>query len=218
MGSDERIPPVAATTARPTAAPTFDEQVQRLIDLAAVDPAFAAEHLEPLRDAASSAQASDDEHLPALIVVAGEVIAAEDALPLVVAKGKPGRVDMTPVAPVDFAPIVDVVPPAAPAYLLLDVDLGARFRSVRPEDALVTLRAEGRTPLTIEEGVSLLLQLPDALLNRTAFSLLASRRADQRVPALWTSYGAPRLGWCWDRNPHTWLGSASAASRVGPTG
>lgn len=208
---------MAAVTVQPIAAPTFDEQVARLLDLGAIDAAFASEHLEPLRAAAAGAVASDDKHLPALIVITGEVIAPEDAMPLVAAKGKAGRVDMTPVAPADFAPIPDVVPPAAPAYLLLDVDLGARFRSIRPEDALVTLRAEGRTPLTIDEGVSLLLQLPDALLTRTAFSLLASRRADQRVPALWTSYGAPRLGWCWDRNPHTWLGSASAARRVGPS-
>jgi len=58
--------------------------------------------------------------------------------------------------------------------------------------------------------------VPDALHARTAYSLLASRMGDQRVPALWMSYGAPRLGWCWDRNPHTWLGSASAAARITP--
>jgi hypothetical protein len=202
-----------------TAAPTFDQQVTRLIELGVLDRASADEQVAPLRPAALDAEAIgsvDDAHLPVLLVVTSHVVLPEDALPLVVAKGKPGRVDMTPVVPADFAPIKDVEPPVAPAYLLVDVDLGARFRSIRPEDALVTLRAEGRTPLTIDEGVSLLLQLPDALLTRTAFSLLASRRADQRVPALWTSYGAPRLGWCWDRNPHTWLGSASAARRVGP--
>jgi len=199
-------------------APTFDEQVARLLDLGVVDAAFVAEHVEPLRTAAAAASASADDRLPALLVLSHDVVAPEDAMPLVVAKGKAGRVDMTPVAPADFAPIDDAAPPAAPAWLLTDVDLGARFRSVRPEDALISLRAEGRTALTIDEGVSLLLQLPDALLTRTAFSLLASRRADQRVPALWTSYGAPRLGWCWDRNPHTWLGSASAARRIGPPG
>ncbi len=79
----------------------------------------------------------------------------------------------------------------------------------------MALRAQGRSPLTIDEGVSVLVQFPSILKDRTAFSLLASRRADQRVPALWTSYGAPRLGWCWDRNPHTWLGSASCAARAG---
>ncbi|WIM72923.1 DUF5701 family protein [Corynebacterium suedekumii] len=43
---------------------------------------------------------------------------------------------------------------------------------------------------------------------------------DSRTPALWISSGtgrdgaehrgAPKLGWCWWRNRHTWLGIASA--------
>ena len=44
--------------------------------------------------------------------------------------------------------------------------------------------------------------------------LLASRCGDKRVPAIWISAGAPKLGWCWDGNPHTWLGAASAGARV----
>ena len=27
---------------------------------------------------------------------------------------------------------------------------------------------------------------------------------------MWISERAPKLGWCWDGNPHTWLGTASA--------
>ncbi|WP_433519725.1 DUF5701 family protein [Nonomuraea sp. CA-143628] len=30
---------------------------------------------------------------------------------------------------------------------------------------------------------------------------------------LWISQNAPELGWCWERNPHTWLGMASAGNR-----
>jgi hypothetical protein len=37
---------------------------------------------------------------------------------------------------------------------------------------------------------------------------------DQCVPTLWISEKRPKLGWCWDRNPHTWLGSASCCARV----
>lgn len=199
----------AASTARTatTTAPTFDEQVDALRRLGV------SADLEPLRPYADDAAASDPAHLPYVLVAGG--LDLDLAMAHVVAKGKPGRVDMTPVGPPDFAPIEGTEPPA-PAYLLLDVDLGARFRNVTPENALIALRAEGRTPLTIDEGVSLLLQVPDALHARTAYSLLASRMGDQRVPALWMSYGAPRLGWCWDRNPHTWLGSASAAARITP--
>jgi hypothetical protein len=36
------------------------------------------------------------------------------------------------------------------------------------------------------------------------------------VPAFWISERAPKLGWCWDGNPHTWLGVASAGVRTGP--
>ncbi|QZN87642.1 DUF5701 family protein [Cellulomonas sp. C5510] len=46
------------------------------------------------------------------------------------------------------------------------------------------------------------------------FSLLESRARNQRVPAVWISARAPKLGWCWDRTPHTWLGAASAGGRA----
>ncbi|WP_238695248.1 DUF5701 family protein [Ornithinimicrobium flavum] len=46
---------------------------------------------------------------------------------------------------------------------------------------------------------------------------------DTRVPALWISNGtgrdgqerkdAPKVGWCWAGNHHTWLGIASVAGR-----
>ena len=46
---------------------------------------------------------------------------------------------------------------------------------------------------------------------------------DTRTPALWISggtgrdgkerKGAPKVGWCWAGNRHTWLGFASATGR-----
>ena len=48
-------------------------------------------------------------------------------------------------------------------------------------------------------------------------------RLDARTPAIWisggtgrdgaASKGAPKVGWCWAGNRHTWLGFASASSR-----
>ena len=35
-----------------------------------------------------------------------------------------------------------------------------------------------------------------------------------RVPALWIADRAPHLGWCWENNHHTWLGVASAETRI----
>jgi Family of unknown function (DUF5701) len=86
---------------------------------------------------------------------------------------------------------------------------------VTPDDALPRIAAAGRSPLTIEEGIAVLTHHPGILRSRNAFSLPGSRRGDKRVPALWTSKGRPRLGWCWAGNPHTWLGSASCGSRLG---
>ena len=59
--------------------------------------------------------------------------------------------------------------------------------------------------------------MPEVLEKNKCFMLAGSRaRArDRRVPALWISERAPKLGWCWDGNPHTWLGTASAGGRLG---
>jgi hypothetical protein len=202
--------------------PTFDQQVRRLLDLdlAAAPARRVRAALAALADAAHEAEAAADPQastLPVLLVVSGAWLAPDVAMAEVAAKGRAGRVEMTPTTPADYVTIDEVEVPEAPAYLLLDVDTGADLQDVRPEDALIELRRRGRTPLTIDEGVSLILHEPTVLTERNAYSLLASRQpGSQRVPAIWTSFKAPRLGWCWDRNPHTWLGSASAAGRVGP--
>jgi hypothetical protein len=113
-----------------------------------------------------------------------------------------------------FMPIAAVDLPVPPAYVAIDVDLGAASRNVRPEDALRTILDAGRSPLTLDEGIALVLQQPEVIAKNWGFSMAGSRRDDQRVPALWISEGRPKLGWCWDRNPHTWLGTASCARRA----
>jgi hypothetical protein len=72
----------------------------------------------------------------------------------------------------------------------------------------------GRTPLTIDEGIAVVAHAPYLLEKNKCFMLSGSRRSDRRVPAMWISEGAPKLGWCWDGNPHSWLGVASAGGRV----
>ena len=112
-----------------------------------------------------------------------------------------------------FTPIAAVEIPDAPAYVATDVDLGAASRNVTPETALREIVEAGRSPLTLDEGIALMLQQPGAIAPNWGFSMAGSRRGDQRVPAFWVSEGRPKLGWCWDRNPHTWLGTASCAGR-----
>ena len=106
--------------------------------------------------------------------------------------------------------------PDATAYLLLGVERGEEFCGVRPEEALPVIRGRGRTPLTIDEGIAVVTHAPHLLEKNKCFMLSGSRRHDRRVPAMWISERAPKLGWCWDGNPHTWLGVASAAADGSP--
>jgi hypothetical protein len=112
-----------------------------------------------------------------------------------------------------YLPLPDLQVPEAPGYVVFDVDRGDEFRGVRPRDAVPIIRGRGRTPLTIHEGLAFALQQPASLERNRCYMLAGSRRSDKRVPALWISGKAPKLGWCWDGNLHTWLGIASAGAR-----
>lgn len=158
--------------------------------------------------------------VPFVLVVTRDLVRPEETVPLLHLAGsaKPGRVDRNH-AEGDLAtyhPLEDLAVPAAPVYLLTGVQRGEEFCGTRPEDALPVIRSRGRTPLTIDEGIALVTQVPEVLEKNRCFMLSGSRRHDRRVPALWISERAPKLGWCWDGNPHDWLGVASAAGRLGP--
>ncbi|WP_344604839.1 DUF5701 family protein [Sporichthya brevicatena] len=122
-----------------------------------------------------------------------------------------------------FAPRPDLEIPTG-SYRLVDVERGDEYRNWSPDEALPAITERGRTPLTIVEGIALVTAHPDLLVANRCFMLLGSRCGDKRVPALWISggtgkdgrerKGAAKLGWCWAGNRHTWLGHASAASRV----
>jgi len=163
---------------------------------------------------------------PFVLVLTRELVAPESTVPLLRLGGptgqgqRPGQVDRNHGGGdlANYHPVEDSVPPGA-AYLLVDVERGEEFCNVRPEDATATIRSRGRTPLTIDEGIALATQVPQVLEKNKCFMLAGSRRSslpgDRRVPALWISERAPKLGWCWDGNPHTWLGTASAGRRTG---
>ena len=135
-----------------------------------------------------------------------------EAMARVMQGKKNGYVDLTPTGPEAFGPVVDV--PAGP-YSIEDVDLGAEFLNVTPKDALAAIIERGRSPLTIAEGIAIALAFPGILREQNAIQMAGSRAGDKRVPALWVNQqGRPRLGWCWEGNPHTWLAVASCARRV----
>jgi hypothetical protein len=196
----------------------FDEQLDRLIALgypalAGLDEKTFRRFIAPLADAAASIVE------PFVLVVTRDLVAPEATVPLLRLAGgtRPGRVDRNH-ADGDLAtyhPLPELGVPAGAAYLLVGVERGDEFCGVKPEEALPVIRARGRTPLTIDEGIAVVTHLPALLEKNKCFMLSGSRRRDRRVPAMWISERAPKLGWCWDGNPHSWLGVASASARVG---
>ena len=212
--------------------PAYQQQIDRLVDLGYPVLAGCSEdefrqRFEPLRPQAEEIHGADSaSEVPFVLVATRDLVVPESAVPLLRLWGprgpgtKPGRVDRNH-AEGDLAgyhPIEGCEPPGA-AYLLLGVQRVEEFCNVRPEDATRDIRSRGRTPLTIDEGIALVTQVPQVLEKNKCFMLAGSRRSaisgDRRVPALWISERAPKLGWCWDGNPHTWLGTASAGARLG---
>jgi hypothetical protein len=207
-------------TALPVHVPTdaeleFDRQVDALttaglpahLDLS--DRCFRA-FLEPLRDLLPPQGEGDG--IPFVVVVPD--VAVADVLDAVHTVGGSGFTTMETEDVARFRPLPELDIPTGP-YLLLDVDTGIETLGQTPAEVLPELVAQGRSPLTIAEGLAVLVSDPGVLKARNAFSLLGSRAGDKRVPALWTSARRPRLGWCYQGAPHTWLGSASCAGRLG---
>ncbi|NJC71244.1 hypothetical protein HC031_16205 [Planosporangium thailandense] len=206
----------------------FDRQLANLFDkgyprLAGESEAEFAALLEPLREVARTATVRADPQptparVPFVVVVTESLVPAEKLVPLLTLAGSTthGVVDRNHgtggLAP--YRPLPELGAPQKPAYLLVDVERGEEFRNVRPEDALPVILGRDRTPLTIAEGIALITHFPEVLEKNHCFMLSGSRRGDRRVPALWISGRAPKLGWCWDGNPHAWLGTASAGARA----
>jgi hypothetical protein len=207
--------------------PDFPTQVDRLVELGYPRLARRSEQqlralLAPLAPVADTLTAQTHGALPFVLVVTRALVDPYESVSLLRLPGSdlPGVVDRNH-APGDLAtyhPLETLAVPRAPAYLLVDPDRGEELRGVPPEEALPMVTARGRSPLTIDEGIALVTQAPHLLEKNHCFMLSGSRRRDRRVPALWISGRAPKLGWCWDGNPHSWLGVASAADRLAPAG
>jgi hypothetical protein len=205
--------------------PSLTAQAEKLIalgvhELAGLSPA-------QLCDAAASAGPRDG----ALLVVHPDLAPASRLAELVEREGKRGFVvvDMTDVDA--FAPIEQVTVPGGPVYVVDAPDRGDGMANWSPDEALPAITARGSSPLTLTEGLHWLLQQPAALERNRCFMTIGSRlrrpdgRLDARTPALWLSNGtgrdgrerkgAPKVGWCWAGNRHTWLGFASTTARTG---
>lgn len=168
----------------------------------------------------------------AILAVHHEVVPAADLAVLLRRGDKPGFVNVDLPDLAEFVPVPEVTIPNRPLYWLVGIDRGDDLQSWSPEEAAPELASRGRSPLTVHEGISWLLQRPEVLEPSSCFMTIASRKPkarpkgayDARTPAIWISggtgrdgretKGAPKVGWCWWRNRHTWLGFASVTRRV----
>lgn len=199
----------------------FDTQVQTLLKRGY--PASITQLVNPLRNILTKSTFPHEINfsegkIPFVIVVKDTVVPADSMMQKVEKDSKKGVIALPPLTIQEFSTISSVFIPENSVYLLLDIDRGKQTRNITPQDALNQIFALGRSPLTIEEGIALVTHYPEFLMKNNCFSLLASRTGiDKRVPAIWiNATKQPNLGWCWDGNPHTWLGSASCVSRAGP--
>jgi Family of unknown function (DUF5701) len=203
----------------------FDRQVDNLLQLgypkiAKVTKKEFLSYLESLKQKVEklSVPQADFEKgtLPFVIVIKSELVNSKTAMSLVTREGKNGIDIMRPHEPHDFKTIEAVSIPSGVAYIMVDIDRGKETINIIPSEAFKTIAKQKRSPLTIDEGIAIVTQYPDFLKKNNCFSLLASRfSGDQRVPAIWiNARKQPNLGWCWDGNPHTWLGSASCGSKT----
>ncbi|EYT57026.1 hypothetical protein H483_0116090 [Dietzia sp. UCD-THP] len=209
--------------------PSVSTQVERLVELGVSE--LAGITAEQLRELAASLPVDVAVGRP-LLAIHPSFVPAAQLVSLLRREGRAGFVvvDMTDLA--EFTPTDDLRVPDAPLYVVGDVTRDDDMLGWTPTDAHAEFARRGRTPLTISEGVSWLLQQPGMLEPGRCFMCIGSRKRkadgalDARTPALWISggtgrdgrerKGAPKVGWCWANNHHTWLGFASTAGRVGP--
>lgn len=208
----------------PFVPPPGPAQAERLIELGV--PTLAGLSVDQLRAAGRELT----EHGAGLLTVHPDLLPASGLVPLVRREDRTCFVvhDLTDLDA--FAPLPELNPPATPLVLLGALERGDELANRSPDETMPLLREAGRTPLLISEALHWLIQVPTVLERNHCFMAAGSRRrrpdgrTDRRVPAVWISNGtgrdrpdargAPKVGWCWAGNRHTWLGFASAATRT----
>ncbi|MDO9484455.1 MAG: DUF5701 family protein [Actinomycetota bacterium] len=200
------------------------DQIQRLIQLGV--PELAGRTSQEFAGLAANLEESED----AVVVVHPQLVAASALTPLLARHDKPGFVVVDMADLDEFTDIEALEVPDAPLYLMHASDRGDDLRNWSPDEVYPELVNRGRSPMTISEGISWLLAQPDLLEPNYCFMTIGSRkvkdakgRLDARTPAIWISGGtgrdgkanrdAPKVGWCWAGNRHTWLGFGSVGSR-----
>ena len=186
----------------------LDRQTDTLVALGYA--ALAGVPEDTLRDAAAGLREPLAGREAFVLVVHPAAVPLSARVPLLALGVRPGTLSRH-FADVDsFKDVVEVPDSLA----VTGVERGEEFCGVRPSEAAPVIEGRGRSMLTIAEGFGFLHARPDALEKSKCFHAGATRGNDARVPAFWIADRAPHLGWCWWNNHHTWLGVASAETRI----
>lgn len=127
-----------------------------------------------------------------------------------------GFATMPPRDIASFLPQDGFEPPEGPFYIVVEPRTGTKYTqtasptwpasSLTPTSAFRSRsRRDWPSPRSIRAGFR----------RKNGFNLLGSRSADGRVPSIWLSQNAPRLGAVWPNSKHTWLGNAFCMARRG---
>ncbi|WEV63737.1 DUF5701 family protein [Bifidobacterium sp. ESL0732] len=150
-----------------------------------------------------------------LLIPTHELVSPESLIARTSINRMAGFTTMPPRDVASFLPQDGFEPPEGPFYLVVDPHTGTAYVNREPDVARKLIDSDERMPLTLEEGLAIATQHPDWLVKKNGFNLLGSRSADGRVPSIWMSQNAPRLGSVWPTSRHTWLGNAYCQARRG---
>jgi hypothetical protein len=201
----------------------FEQEFNRQIDnlakkgfpkLAGVDEKKFAAIFEPLKEQLKELSSKEfkKDRIPFVVVPRENLLALEKKVPLMEVDGKKGFT-MLDLSELKTAEGVEI--PESMAYLVVDVENGKVMLGKSANEAVKQFKKEGRSPITAEEGVALVLQHPEILKDHY-MDLAGSRPGGGGVASLWPGGGRPRLHWGWADDSGARWGSASCGSRVGP--
>jgi len=200
----------------------FEQEFSRQIDnlakkgfpkLAGMDEKKFAAVFEPLKEKLKelSSREFQEGRIPFIVVPRDKLLALEKQMPLVELEGKKGFTGIDDVSEF-FETAEGVEIPETMAYLVVDIENGKVMLGKSADEAVKQFKKEGRSPLTADEGVAVILQHPEILKDHY-MDLAGSRRGDDGVADVWLYEGEPRLDWDLSDNSDSRWGSASCGSR-----
>ena len=192
------------------------KQLDRIVALGYPDVAdMSSDSFRALARPLISALEDSDLGTDILLVPTRELVTPESLIARTSINRMAGFTTMPPRDIARFLPTDGFEPPEGPFYLVVDPHTGTCYVNREPDVARKLIESDERIPLTLEEGLAVATQHPEWLLEKNGFNLLGSRSADGRVPSIWMSQNAPRLGSVWPNSRHTWLGNAYCVARRG---